>query len=97
MRVTNLALGVLVPALPLAFAADAEPVSGNSPGTQYVAILPDKTDTTVRGAIQVASNSNSTGVDVQISMTGFPSEGGPFSNHMSESRERDESVNRRNL
>jgi hypothetical protein len=56
------------------------PVVDNNPiGTQYIAMLPNRTDTTVRGAVAVNSNSNGTGANVQISVSGLPAEGGPFS------------------
>jgi hypothetical protein len=42
-------------------------------------MLPNRTDTTVRGAVAVNSNSNGTGANVQISISGLPAEGGPFS------------------
>ncbi|GAB7325749.1 hypothetical protein MBLNU13_g09704t2 [Cladosporium sp. NU13] len=59
------------------------PVVDNNPiGTQYTAILPNRTDTTVRGAVAVNSHSNGTGANVQISVSGLPAEGGPFMYHI---------------
>lgn len=79
MRAFTLALGLV--ALPLAFAGDAPVVEGNPIGTQYIAMLPDKNDTTVRGAVAINTNSNGTGANVQVSVSGLPATGGPFSKH----------------
>ncbi|KAM0722877.1 hypothetical protein Q7P37_001075 [Cladosporium fusiforme] len=80
MRAFTLALGVV--ALPLAFATDAPVVEGNPIGTQYTAVLPDRNDTDIRGAVMVNTNSNGTGANVQVSISGLPEEGGPFSYHI---------------
>jgi hypothetical protein len=58
------------------------PVVENNPlGTQYIAMLPNRTDTTVRGAVAVNTNSNGTGGNVQVSISGLPATGGPFSEY----------------
>jgi hypothetical protein len=64
--------------LPLALASDAPVVSNNPIGTQFVAVLPDKSDTTVRGTVMVDTNANGTGANVQVSISGLPKDGGPF-------------------
>lgn len=78
MRAFTLAVGLV--ALPLAFATDAPVVENNPIGAQYIAVLPDKNDTTVRGAVAISTNSNGTGASVQVSISGLPATGGPFSN-----------------
>jgi hypothetical protein len=77
MRSFNLALGLF--ALPLAFAGDAPVVQNNPTGAQYIAKLPDKTNTSVRGAVVVEASANGTGTHVQVSISGLPATGGPFS------------------
>lgn len=59
--------------------ASAPVTSINPPSVQYIAVLPDKNDTLVRGAVQVNSNANGTGVTVQVSVSGLPAQGGPYS------------------
>jgi hypothetical protein len=77
MRSFSLALGLF--ALPLAFAGDAPVVQDNPTGAQYIAKLPDKNNTSVRGAVVVATSANGTGTNVQVSISGLPATGGPFS------------------
>lgn len=79
MRTFSLALGLV--ALPLAFAGDAPVVQNNPVGTKYIAKLPDKNDTSVRGAVVVETSGNGTGVNVEVSISGLPASGGPFSEH----------------
>lgn len=62
-----------------AWATDAQIVTGNPPGAQYQAKLPDRNDTTVRGAVVISTSSNGTGANVQVSISGLPDRGGPFS------------------
>lgn len=58
------------------------PIVMNNPiGRQYIAMLPNRTDTTVRGAVAVNTNSNGTGGVVQVSISGLPAMGGPFSKY----------------
>ena len=70
MRSFNLALGLF--ALPLAFAGDAPVVQNNPTGAQYIAKLPDKTNTSVHGAVVVEASANGTGTNVQVSISGLP-------------------------
>ena len=79
MRTFSLALGLV--ALPLAFAGDAPVVQNNPTGAQYIAKLPDKTNTSVRGAVVVEASANGTGTNVQVSISGLPATGGPFSEY----------------
>lgn len=79
MRSFSLALSLV--ALPLAFAGDAPVVQDNPNGTQYIAKLPDKSDSSVRGAVVVEASANGTGANVQVSISGLPATGGPFSEH----------------
>jgi hypothetical protein len=79
MRSFSLALSLI--ALPLAFAGDAPVVQDNPTGAQYIAKLPDKTNTSVRGAVVVATSANGTGTSVQVSISGLPATGGPFSEY----------------
>lgn len=58
---------------------NASVITNNTPGVLYMATLPNSVTTDVRGAVVVASNPSSTGVNFQVSMAGFPDEGGPFS------------------
>lgn len=62
-------------------ASNAPVVQDNPIGTQYIAMLPDKNDTTVRGAVAINTNANGTGANVQVSISGLPATGGPFSKH----------------
>lgn len=80
MRSFALVLGLF--ALSFAFAEDAPVVEDNPIGMQYIAILPDKSDSAIRGAVAVNSNANGTGANVQISISGLPDKGGPFSQYL---------------
>lgn len=62
----------------------APEVTGNSVGTVYAAILPEKEDSTVRGSIYAYPASNGTGVRFSVSISGLPAEGGPFMYHLHE-------------
>ncbi|KAK6443226.1 Cell surface superoxide dismutase [Cu-Zn] 4 [Oleoguttula sp. CCFEE 5521] len=82
MRFSASIFGLLT--LPFAIASDAPVVTNNVVGTSYIATLPDRNDTSVRGAVIVNTNSNATGANVQVSISGLPSEGGPFTYHIHE-------------
>ena len=57
----------------------AQIVEGNPAGVSYVATLPDRDDTNIRGSVVGTSNSNGTGVIFQISLSGLPDASlGPF-------------------
>lgn len=81
MRSLKSAIGLVASLSATALAAHAVVVSGNPIGAQYLAKLPDRNDTTVRGAVVVNTNSNGTGADVQVSISGLPNDGGPFSDY----------------
>ena len=80
MRSRRLALDLL--ALSRAFAQFAPVVENNPIGTQYIAIFPDTTENTIRGAVAINTNSNGTGANVQVSISGLPATGGPFSKNL---------------
>lgn len=78
MRVVRCLVALL--SLALSTHATIAPVVNNNPaGVQYVAVLPDKNDTTVRGTVQVSSAPNGTGVSIQVSINGMSPQGGPYS------------------
>ena len=56
-------------------------VNSNPAGAVYVAELPDKNSTTVRGSVQIGSAPDGKGVQVSVSISGLPEEGGPFSKY----------------
>lgn len=49
---------------------------GNPPGVQYIAVLP--TSQSPNGSVVASSTPSGTGVDFQITISGLPSQGGPF-------------------
>lgn len=58
---------------------DAAIVEGNPAGVSYVATLPDSKTTDIRGSVVGTSNSNGTGVNFQVSLSGLPDPSlGPF-------------------
>ena len=58
----------------------AKIIENNPLGVSYIAQLPDRKDTTVRGSVVGTSNNNGTGVKFQISLSGLPDPSlGPFS------------------
>jgi hypothetical protein len=80
----------IISVLAVATAATAQtqpaPVVANNPvGAQYLAVLPDKASTTLRGSVQIQSSADGKGVDVSVSVSGLPAEGGPFSKYISRS------------
>lgn len=59
---------------------DAAIVENNPAGVSYVATLPERNTTDIRGSVVATSNSNGTGVNFQISLSGLPDPTlGPFS------------------
>ncbi|QIX01706.1 hypothetical protein AMS68_007223 [Peltaster fructicola] len=68
----------LLPFFLSTYATYAPVVNNNPAGVQYVAVLPDKNDTTIRGTVQISSAPNGTGVNVQISINGMVVSGGPY-------------------
>ncbi|KAF2639822.1 cu-Zn superoxide dismutase [Massarina eburnea CBS 473.64] len=64
--------------------ASAPVVQGNTVGATFVAELPDKKTTTLRGSVEIASATDGKGVKVAVSLSGLPKEGGPFIYHIHE-------------
>jgi hypothetical protein len=58
---------------------DAAVVSDNPVGAVYVATLPEKPNSTVRGSISASANHDGVGVTFNVDFWGFPQAGGPFS------------------
>lgn len=58
---------------------DARIVENNPAGVSYIATLPESDTTNIRGSVVGTSNSNGTGVNFQISLSGLPDASlGPF-------------------
>ncbi|KAL2043303.1 hypothetical protein N7G274_003609 [Stereocaulon virgatum] len=59
-------------------------ITTNNPlGVSYTATLPDSPTTGVRGFVKATTNSNGTGVAIQVSLSGFPDASlGPFLYHI---------------
>ena len=58
----------------------AKIIQNNPVGVSYIAQLPDRKDTSVRGSVVGTSNTNGTGVNFQVSLSGLPDPSlGPFS------------------
>jgi Cu/Zn superoxide dismutase len=64
------------------FAQDATAVTNNPAGVSYGATLPDLTTTNIRGSVVAQSDPSGTGVLFQVTLAGFPAEGGPFLYHI---------------
>ncbi|KAJ8608600.1 hypothetical protein MRB53_039567 [Persea americana] len=60
-------ISLILSSLLATVATDSAPiVNVNPPGVQYIAVFPDKNDTTVRGAVQINSNSNGTAYHIHL-------------------------------
>ncbi|EME50180.1 hypothetical protein DOTSEDRAFT_144838 [Dothistroma septosporum NZE10] len=81
MHASNITFG-LVAILPLAFAGAAPKVTNEPAGTQYVATLPNTKSTT--GTVMIGSGPGGNGASIQVSISGLPTEGGPFLYHIHE-------------
>ena len=58
---------------------DAAVVNNNPAGVSYQAVLPERTNTNIRGQITGTSNANGTGVQWNLNLYGFPDASlGPF-------------------
>ena len=57
---------------------NATVVADNPAGAIYGATMPDSNMTDVRGNVILTTAPGGTGINVQISVSGFPTEGGPF-------------------
>lgn len=69
------------------FAATAFAEANNTTGEKgdatvvndaYIATLPNSVKTAIRGSVVAMSAPDGSGVNFQVSMSGFPAEGGPF-------------------
>ena len=79
---TQSILSVLAVATAVAAQTQSAPVVAQNPvGAQYIAELPDKKTTTLRGSVQIQSSSDGKGVDVSVAVSALPAEGGPFSEY----------------
>lgn len=76
MQLLTLITALAATILPAVLAAGAPVTYNNPPGVQYFAVLP--ADTPVHGSVVASSNSNGTGVNFDVSITGLPAQGGPF-------------------
>ncbi|KAF1953333.1 Cu,Zn superoxide dismutase-like protein [Byssothecium circinans] len=78
-------LSVLAAATAASAQTTSAPIIAENPaGAIFVAELPDKKTTTVRGSIQIGSAVDGKGVEVSLSINGLPKEGGPFIYHIHE-------------
>jgi len=60
-------------------------VSTNNPeGAYYIAVLPNLENTNIRGAVVASTTPDRTGVSFQVTLNGFPTDGGPFLYHIHE-------------
>ncbi|KAF2833331.1 Cu,Zn superoxide dismutase-like protein [Ophiobolus disseminans] len=62
----------------------APKVTGNPAGASYVATLPVKEGSPLRGSIQAVTAPDGVGVKFSVSFSGLPSSGGPFMYHLHE-------------
>ena len=76
MHRLRLAGGLITTILPFISASDAPITTGNPSDVQYIATLPNTTNIT--GFVAISSGPQGYGVDVQVNITGLPSQGGPF-------------------
>jgi hypothetical protein len=76
-RYALLAPGLVVALAPRILAQSA-PVTHNNPeGVQFIAVVPNSSG--LSGSVVASSTGNGTGVGIQVSIAGLPSQGGPFS------------------
>lgn len=59
-------------------------ITGNPAGVSYVATLPEKAGSALRGSLSATSAVDGTGVNFKLSISGLPAEGGPFMYHIHE-------------
>ncbi|KAF2199010.1 Cu,Zn superoxide dismutase-like protein [Delitschia confertaspora ATCC 74209] len=62
----------------------APEVNTNPVGASFVATLPAKQGSALRGSVTAVSGANGKGVDFQVSLSGLPLSGGPFMYHIHE-------------
>ncbi|KAI9664427.1 MAG: hypothetical protein M1829_005820 [Trizodia sp. TS-e1964] len=61
---------------------DAAVVTTNPVGATYVAVLPKKLSTNLRGTVTASTYGNGTGVYFKVQVSGLPLAGGPFLYHL---------------
>lgn len=76
MRAFTILAGLAATILPTVFAGDAPETTNQPSGVQYIATLPDTKP--LRGSVMIGTGTAGNGVQVQVSLSGMPSEGGPF-------------------
>ena len=79
MRFSTVTCG-LAAILPLVLAGAAPKVTNNPTGTQYIATLPNTKNTT--GTIMIGPGPAGNGAAIQVSISGLPTEGGPFREYL---------------
>lgn len=57
---------------------NATNVTNEVTGGTYIATLDNAANTDIRGAVQIQTDPSGTGVNIQVTMSGFPADGGPF-------------------
>ena len=62
----------------------APKVTGNPAGASYVAVLPQKAGSSLRGSISASTSDDGNGVKFSVSFSGLPDSGGPFMYHIHE-------------
>ncbi|GAB7343149.1 hypothetical protein MBLNU457_1224t1 [Dothideomycetes sp. NU457] len=96
MRSTTVTALLLGAAISVTAQSNTTPITGtlgnatittdNPAGAAYVATLPNLATTNIRGAVTASTNAGNTGVSFQVTLDGFPTEGGPFIYHIHEYR-----------
>ena len=92
MPSTTISTLLLAASISVAAQSSTTPVTGilgnatittnNPAGVAYVATLPNLANTNIRGAVVASTNAGNTGVSLQVTLDGFPTEGGPFIYHI---------------
>ncbi|KAK3078813.1 hypothetical protein LTS18_006558 [Coniosporium uncinatum] len=67
---------------PTGLLGDAQIVTINPAGASYIALLPNSPLNTVRGSLTAITSPSNSGIDVALTLSGLPTEGGPFLYHI---------------
>jgi len=67
---------------PTGLLGDAQIVTTNPAGASYIALLPNSPLTTVRGSLTAITSPSNFGIDVALTLSGLPTEDGPFLYHI---------------
>lgn len=78
MRSATLSFGIAATLVSSVYATDAPVCTGNPHGAQYTATLPASDDHSISGSIVINSAPDGVGANVQVAISGLPTEGGPF-------------------